>query len=131
MDLLASLVLLAIWLVVTGIVIGVLVWAVTHVWPQAPPIVGRGLMVLGVLIALLPGARVSRRPVAAAAGAAMMPAPSELRRIVQDATLFELAALAEAIAEECHARGLPDAADALRQVTRELLGRAQRARPAS
>ena len=52
MDLLASLVLLAIWLVVVAVVIGVLVWAVQHIWPQAPPIVGRGLMVLGVLIAL-------------------------------------------------------------------------------
>lgn len=52
MDLLASLVLLAIWLAVVAIVIGVLVWAVQNMWPQAPPIVGRGLMVLGVLIAL-------------------------------------------------------------------------------
>jgi hypothetical protein len=52
MDLLASLVLLAIWLVVVAVVIGVLIWAAQTIWPQAPPIVGRGLLVLGVLIGL-------------------------------------------------------------------------------
>ena len=51
-SVLASLVLLAAYLVGLAIVVGVLVWAVQTMWPAAPPVVQRGLMVLGVLLAL-------------------------------------------------------------------------------
>jgi len=51
-SVLASLVLLAAYLVGLAIVFGVLIWAVQTMWPQAPAVVQRGLMVLGVLLAL-------------------------------------------------------------------------------
>jgi hypothetical protein len=52
MDMLISLVQLVIWLVVIAIVFGVLIWAVRSIFPQAPPIVHTGLVVLAVLIGL-------------------------------------------------------------------------------
>lgn len=49
---LASLVLLVIWLVVLAVVFGVLRWALATMWPQAPPVIHTGLLVLAVLVGL-------------------------------------------------------------------------------
>lgn len=51
-GILASLVLLACWIVGLAIVFGVLIWALRTMWTGAPPIVEKGLMVLGVLLVL-------------------------------------------------------------------------------